>query len=72
MAEIVNDDSLKNGGEIESIAHDNSMHYWLASELGAFFGYDSYRDFKKIIKKGMDVCTTQELPVADHFQQILD
>jgi len=54
----------------EDYAKDNGGPFWLASDLMKMLGYKDFNSFKKAINKAIGVCSTLDISIEDHFQQI--
>ena len=53
----------------EALAKTNGTRYWLARDLMAEWGYESWSALKNAINKAIGVCTTTNIPVSEHFIQ---
>ena len=56
----------------EDIKHttDTGMEFWYARELSPVLEYTEWRNFSKVIDKGMLACKNSGFAIADHFVEV--
>lgn len=65
--EVFHFDSGKDN--FESYGKDNGYHFWYASDLMKFLGYESWPPLRKAVNKAMAACAPLGVPIAENFTQ---
>jgi hypothetical protein len=69
---IMEELSLGNIGptdEFERIGEENGG-FWYARQFMDLMGYETYSSFQKAIGRAMQICSTLEFSIADHFPTV--
>lgn len=53
--------------DVLHIMEESDVEFWYARELMDLLGYDTWRNFEKVIKRAIDSCENAEIKVLDHF-----
>jgi len=52
------------------VEQDTGVEFWLARDLQAMLGYDTWRNFEAVIRKAVTACRNSGHDPADHFAEI--
>ncbi len=56
--------------EILNIIEDSNIEYWYGRELMGVLGYTEWRNFQKVITKGITACINAGVEPVDHFVEV--